>query len=138
METTYWYPQVSGGYRWNMLQRCVYQVGLEPINTGDANGQTYLTFSRALTTTEKANLDALMADNPTFPPSTGVGLIIKDIYENWASFKADTQLPNLQLFYSQSTSGGAVDQIYLWNPTALTTAQKNRVKTAYSNLFVTV
>jgi hypothetical protein len=125
-----------------MLQRCVNEVGIEPTNTGDEfNGNimvTFLEFTRDLTATEKTKLDTLMANNPTFPPTGGGGYIIKDIWENFAQFKLDAQIPTLQLYYTQSTTGGATDQVYLYNPTALTTAQKNRIKTAYTNLVITV
>jgi hypothetical protein len=135
---TYYYPQVQGGYRWNLLQRCLHEVGIEPMGISDVGEQTVIQFSRELTALEKTKLDTLMADNPTFPPSTGVGLIIKDIWENFEAFKADCQLPGLRIFYTAAQPGGAIDQIYLWHPTTLNTQQKNRVKTAYSNLFITV
>ena len=137
--STYYYPQVStDGYRWNMLQRCLYEVGLEPIGSGDVGTQTYLEFSRDLTAAEKTKLDTLMSDNPTFPPSGGGGFIIKDIYENFTQFKVDAKLPNLQLYYTQSQAGGAVNQVHLWNPVVLTNANKNNINQAYLALKVTV
>jgi hypothetical protein len=134
---TYYYPIVTGGYRWNMLRRCLLQVGLEPIAIGDAGEQTYLTFSRELTQGEQSNLDTLMADNPTFPPSTGVRVLIRDLWEEWDQFKVACGLPNLQIFYHESTTGsGKVDRIQLWHPTPLTQAQKDTVRNTYRNLWI--
>jgi hypothetical protein len=134
---TYSYTQVSGGYRWNMMRRCLLEVGIEPISIADSDGQTHLTFSRELTTEEVANLTTLMADNPTFPPSTGVRVLIRDLWEEWDAFKVACGLPDLQIFYHESTTGsGKVDRIQLWHPTPLSTAQKNAVQTAYRNLWI--
>lgn len=134
---TYYYPKVQGGYRWNMLKRCLWEVGIEPIATSDIGEQTVLTFSRELTVAEKTALDTLMADNPTLPPSTGVRVTIRDLWEDFEGFKVACGLPNLKIFFVENVSGsGAVDRIQLWHPTPLTNTEKNRVKTAYNNLWI--
>lgn len=136
--SAYYYPLVVGGYRWNILQRCTSEVGVTPNDISDLGDQTVMGFARDLTTVEKTKLDTLMADQPSFPPKGGGGFIIKDIWENFAKFKTDANLPNLQLYYSQSTGTGTVDQVYLWNPAPLTNSNKNNIKTAFNNLIVTV
>jgi hypothetical protein len=133
----YYYPKVSGGYRWNMLKRCLWEVGIEPIGSGDIGEQTCLTFDRELTTTEKTKLDNLMADNPTFPPSSGVTVVIRDLWEEFEGFKTACGLPDLRIFFVEATTGsGIVNRIKLWHPTPLTATQKTNVKTAYQNLWI--
>lgn len=138
---TYTYPLVTGGYRWNMLKRCLYEVGLEPINSGDAGEQTYLTFERELTAAEKTALDTLMADNPTYPPTAGVSaqFLVDDIWEKFLQFRTACGLPNLKLYYTESVPGsGKIDSIVLQHPTPLTNTQKTSVRDAYRNLFKAV
>jgi hypothetical protein len=132
----YYYPLVVGGYRWNILMRCLHEVGIEPSGISDMNDQTVIQFSRALTTTEKAALDVLMNSNPSYPPTTGVGVTVIDIWEDFDGFKAACNLPNLKLYYTESVVGsGKIDRLYLWHPTSLTNGQRNALKTAYTNLF---
>jgi hypothetical protein len=134
----YQYQQVQGGYRWNMLQRCLNEVGVEPIGSGDiqidGNMVTYLEFSRDLTDTEKTALDTLMASNPTLPPTGTARVKIKDIYERLPDFIAASGL-NIKLYYSESTLGsGKVDTIELHTASPLTSTQKNKIQTAFAGL----
>lgn len=133
----YEYPKVTGGYRWVLLQRCYYDVGMEPVNVCDIGDKTMVSFSRELTTTEKAALDTLMADNPQHPPSGGVSVQIRDLWEERVGFIAATGLPNLRIFYKEAVAGsGVVNRIVLWHPTPLTTTQKTAVRDAYRNLWI--
>lgn len=136
--TTYPYPKVSSGYRWNLLKRCLNEVGLEPTCVSDVNEETWLEFSRSLTTIEKTALDTLMAGDPQNPPTTGVKIVIKDIWEDgFEKFITAAALPNLRLYYSESIPGsGKIDRITLWHPTALTNTEKNRIKTAFTSLYI--
>jgi hypothetical protein len=134
---TYYYPIVTTGYRWNLLKRCFYEVGMEPTVVCDIGEQTALTFARELSEAEKGKLDTLMADNPQLPPTKGVAVqfTIEDIWEKFTQFRVAAGLPNLKLYYAESVPGsGNVDTIVLQHPTALTNTQKNNVKTAYNNL----
>jgi hypothetical protein len=139
---TYYYPQVTGGYRWNMLQRIYNTIGLEPTGSGDVQQdgvwKTYLTFSRALTTQEKASVDAIMADNPTFPPTTtNTVYTLKDIWETRQEFS--TKLGNLQfrIYYSESVPGsGLLDRIELHFLKNLSAAERNKVADEHSKLLV--
>lgn len=133
---TYKYPKVSGGYRWNMLKRCLYEVGIEPVNTSDIGEETWLQFSRELTASEQAALNTLMTSNPTYPPGNDVTIVkIQDIWEKFEAFKSACGLPNLKLYYSESIPGsGNIDTIEIHNPTPLSNSQKNILKGAYSAL----
>lgn len=134
----YQYPQVQGGYRWNLLQRILNTIGIEPISVSDAQVDgvfyTFLAFSRELTAQEKVQVDAIMADNPTFPPSGTVRVKIKDLWEKLADFRASSGL-NVKLYFSESVPGsGVIDTLELHTDSPLTTQQKNKVQTAYNNL----
>jgi hypothetical protein len=141
--TEYTYPKVTSGYRWNLLKRCLWEVGIEPTCIGDRDIITYLQFDRDLTTTEKTTLDTIMSGDPQNPPTTGIRLSIKDLWggtnggEDFEAFKVACNLPNLRMFYIESTPGsGVVDRICLWHPTALTNTQKNAIKTQFANLYI--
>jgi len=132
---TYWYPQVSGGYRWNMLQRIYLAIGIEPTSSGDTGGQTFLTFSRELSVAEKASVDAIMSNNPTFPPvTTNTVFLVKDLWE----FKADLEAAmglNYDMYYYESVPGsGRIDMISLQFRSVLTTQQKNKVINEYQKI----
>lgn len=131
----YKYPQVSGGYRWNMMQRIEETVGLRPNMTGDVEGSTIVAFSRELTAPEKTLLDALMADNPTNPPSTaGTKFVIRDIWSQKAAFETAIGFP-YRVYYSESVPGsGNVDQIEIHFDSTLTTQQRNKVIAEYGKL----
>lgn len=138
----YFYPQVTTGYRWNLLRRCQIALGLIPI-IGDSEGQTFLEFEFELSPAQKLILDNVMATNPQNPPPFGVQLRIRDLYgdvvngANFITFKAAVGLPDLNIFYVESIpNSGFFDQIALWNPTPITTEQENAIKQAYFNLFI--
>jgi hypothetical protein len=133
----YRYPQVQGGYRWNMLQRIEASLGFEPVATSDvqfdAVWQTCLTFDRALTDEEKAALDAVMADNPTFPPSSPTRFVVRDLFDQRDAIGAAIGCP-YRVYYSQSTPDGPVDQVELHFSAVLTDAEKARVIEEYAKL----
>jgi hypothetical protein len=137
---TYFYPQVVGGYRWNMLQRCLNEVGIEPIDSGDTSGQTYLAFSRELTLTEKIALDLLMLSNPTFPPAnTGKTTYeIKDIWETRQQFSVAVGggvALEFFIYYTESVPGsGSFDRIQLHFKKALSASERNKVADEQSKL----
>lgn len=131
----YKYTQVSGGYRWNMVQRIFQVVGIKPTMTGDVEGFTVVNFDRELTPQEKLLLDNLMLDNPTHPPSIpGSKFIIRDIWSQKAAFETAVGLP-YRVYYSESIPGsGNVDQIEIHFDTNLTTTQRNKVISEYGKL----
>ena len=131
---TYYYPKVQGGYRWNLIKRCLHKVGIEPVNTSDIEDQTCIEFDRDLSDEEKTNLDALMLDNPTKPPASTCRVKIQDIWEKLAQFNANTGL-NIKIYYSESNPGsGVIDTIELHTDTPLTLAQKTKITNGYGNL----
>lgn len=131
----YDYQQVSGGYRWNMLQRIFNEVGIEPIGSGDVDDRTVLTFSRPLTDTEKQKLDTLMASNPTFPPSTGGTIfVVRDVW-NQKTLIEDAMGATYKLYYSESVIGsGDIDQVELHFDQVLTSTQCDKVISEYGKL----
>jgi hypothetical protein len=135
----YKYPQVTGGYRWNMVQRILNEVGLKPTMTGDVpegdTMKTVVSFNRALTENEKAVLDTVMASNPTLPPAnSGTVLKIKDIWNKLNDFKTATG-QEFKLYYSESVLGsGNVDQIELHASKTFTTQERNKVLAEYAKL----
>lgn len=138
MTKDYYYPQVTGGFRWNMLQRIKNTIGKEPISTNDVfiTGlyNTVITFDKELTLSEKILVDSVMSDNPTFPPTNyAIRFKIEDIWERLETFKTNTGIP-WSLYYSSSTVTGIIDTIEIQSPINLTNSQKNSVKLAYANL----
>jgi hypothetical protein len=135
----YSYPQVQAGYRFNMTERITQEVGIAPIGTCDESAgdtmMTTITFADPLTDDQKAKLDALMADNPTFPPTTsGTVFKIWDIYERLADFNAQCGT-ELRIYYSESVPGsGVIDQIELHAPTTLSDSEKARVLSAWAGI----
>jgi hypothetical protein len=134
----YDYPQVAGGYRWNMLQRIKNAVGIEPTSSGDhsVDGVWYtrLEFSRNLMQAEKALLDTVMASNPTYPPIGTAKFKIADLWEKLAQFNASAGT-NFQLYYNESVPGsGVIDQLELHSSGSLTITQKNKAKTSFAGL----
>lgn len=131
----YKYPQVSGGYRWNMVQRIERSVGIKPTMTGDTGGFTVVNFSRELTAPEKALLDTLMADNPTLPPTpAGSRFVIRDVWNDKGAIQTAMGFP-YKVFYSESVAGsGNIDQIELHFDQTLTTTQRNKILTEYAKL----
>ena len=136
----YSYTQVSGGYRWNMSQRILNEVGIKPTMTGDTpNGEggmkTVIEFNRELTANEKSILDVVMASNPTQPPvASGTVLKIKDIWNRLNDFKLATGL-DFKLYYSESVpNSGIIDTIELHAAKTLTTQERNKTLSEYSKL----
>lgn len=138
----YFYPQVQGGYRWNMLQRIINTIGIEPINSGDMemNGSmvTFIEFSAPLTEANKTLLDGIMATNPTFPPPTTNSVYqIKDIWETRQEFS--TKVGNLpfKIYYNESVPGsGNIDRIEMHFAKTLGSAEKNKVVDEFSKLMI--
>ena len=133
----YKYPQIdrTQGYAWNALERIEQEVGLRPTAIGDSSGATFVTFSRELTAPEKILLDALMASNPTVPPtSANTKFVIRDVWTQKSFIETAMGLP-YKVFYSQSTPGsGIVDQIEIQFNKVLTTQERNKVISEYSKL----
>lgn len=136
----YSYTQVSGGYRWNMVQRILNEVGIKPTMTGDTPDgsggmKTVVVFDRELTQNEKEILDVVMADNPTNPPTAaGTVLKIKDIWNRLNDFKLATG-QDFKLYYSESVPGsGNIDQIELHATKTLSTQERNKVVSEYAKL----
>jgi hypothetical protein len=131
------YPQIdrSKGYAWNMLQRILNTIGIEPIASGDVAGQTYLEFSRDLTEAEKAQVNSIMATNPTLPPvPVGSVFTIRDVWNQKDTIASAMGFP-YKVYYSESIPGsGNVDQIELHFPSTLTTTQKNKIISEYGKL----
>lgn len=132
----YIYPKVNGGYRWNLLQRVFNTIGLEPTNLSDVGDTTVLSFSRELTVAEKLLVDGIMADNPTFPPTTiNTVYNLKDIWETRQEFA--TKLGNLpfKIYYNESVPGSNVfDRIELHFDKVLGAAERNKVTDEQSKL----
>src|SRR3990167_3655454 len=133
----YKYPQIDRtvGYAWNAMQRVQEVVGLRPTVMGDTSGFTYVTFSRELTAPEKILLDALMADNPTLPPTnTNTKFVIRDVWTQKSFIETAMGLP-YKVFYSQSVPGsGIVDQIEIQFGKVLTTHERNKIISEYAKL----
>ena len=136
----YNYTQVSNnGYRWNMSQRIFNEMGIKPTMTGDtpdgSDGmKTIVEFSRELTPQEKSTLDAIMATDPTIPPTATCRVKIGDMWNKLAQFNASSGA-NFKLYYSQSVPGsGNVDTLELHTDAPLTNQQKTKVQDAYKNL----
>jgi hypothetical protein len=135
----YEYAGVTGsGFRWNMLQRIEYEVGVVPESCWDSGGdvglRTYVQFTAALTVPQKAALDLLMAGTPMQPPiPAGTRFKVKDLWER--RLELQTALGRtIRIFYSESTPGsGVFDEIELHiDGTALTNAQKNTLKNTFT------
>jgi hypothetical protein len=135
METTYIFPQVNGGYRWNMFQRIYYAIGLRQTASWDANGKTYLVFERALTESEETLLNDIMNNDPTNPPATtNTEFKVKDLYEFQTDLMNSMGL-SFKMFFSESISGsGRIDMINLQFDKVLTSQEKNKVINMYQSL----
>lgn len=136
---TYTYNHIVGGYRWNILQRIIVTIGIEPLGIGDTmvgeSMKTFVQFSTALSPANKSTLDTIMADNPQYPPSTSntIGLIT-DIWNERAAFQTAIGL-TYTIYYDESVRGsGNVNQIKLHFNKSLTNTEKNKVKSEYAKL----
>lgn len=120
-----------------MLQRIAHAVGLEPVGTSDCQSgdewETCLTFERELTDEERAALDSVMADNPTFPPPSPTRFVVRDVWNQREAIAEAIGVP-YRIFYSQSVPDGEVDQVELHFERALSDAEKQSVCNAYSRL----
>lgn len=118
-----------------MLQRVRYAIGRFPNSSCDVRDNTVLTFVPPLSVGEEALVAAIMADDPTHPPTpVGTVLYVTDIYERLAEFSAATGV-TWQIFFDESTPGsGFVDRIVLQADSILPTSVKNKVKTEFSKL----
>jgi hypothetical protein len=133
---TYYYPSVgSSGYRWNVLQRVYNTAGIEPLSLGDVGEQTYLEFSRELTEAEKAAVDAVMADNPTYPPaSANTVFTLMDVWNRRAAIAEALGL-DYDLYYNESVQGsGDVDLIEIHFKKQLSEAEIQMVYDNYPRL----
>lgn len=137
----YPYPQVTTGYRWNILERIKNEVGIIPTNLSDVSisdvWHTVVETDGELTAEEKTKLDTLMANNPGFPPTEAVNTVynVKDIWETRLEFS--TVLGNLPFFiyYNESVPGsGVFDRIQLHFRKGLGQAEKNKVKDEFAKL----
>ena len=135
----YKYTQIDRtvGYAWNAMERIEQTLGIRPTMIGDTGEFTVVNFSRELTESEKALLDALMAENPTLPPTpVGTRFVIRDIWSQKSFIETQMGFP-YKVFYSQSTPGsGVVDQIEIHFDQSLTTQQRNKILTEYAKLIV--
>ena len=109
----YYYSQVTGGYRWNMLQRISEVVGVVPTSSSDVavgeGMQTVIECATDLTALLKAQLDTLMASNPTQPPlAIGTVFKIKDIWENRDGLKASVGGLTFRIYFSESVLGSII------------------------------
>jgi len=133
----YKYPQIDRtvGYAWNAMERIEQTVGLRPQMVGDTGGFTVVQFSRELTPAEKTLLDALMASNPTLPPTPiGTRFVVRDVWTQKSFIETQMGFP-YKVYYSQSTPGsGVVDQIEMHFDQTLTTQQRNKIISTYANL----
>jgi hypothetical protein len=133
---TYYYPSVgSSGYRWNVLQRIANAIGLEPVALGDVGEQTYLEFPRGLTEEEKNAVDAVMADNPTYPPQTANTVFtLMDVWNRRQQI-ADALGLEYDLYYTESMEGsGDIDLIEIHFKKQLSEAEIQMVYDNYPRL----
>jgi hypothetical protein len=139
VSVTYDYPSaVAGGFRWNMIQRIEFEVGVVPESCWDSGGdvglRTFVQFTAALTVPQKAVLDLLMAGTPAQPPiPTGTRFKVKDLWERRAELSVALGR-TIRIYYSESTPGsGVFDEIELHiSGAALTNAQKNTLRNTFA------
>jgi hypothetical protein len=140
---SYDYPQVrresEGGYTFNMITRIIKDVGIEPFNTSDVQfggvWRTVIDFTVALTAPQKAALDALMANDPCFPPTpTGTRYVSLDLYENRALLRTKFN-KTFWIWWQESVPGsGSFDRVLIYFDDVLTTGNRNTVASEYSKL----
>lgn len=128
----YSYPKISGGYRYNLLKRCLHEVGIEPIGCGDVGEETVLQFDRGLTTSEQFCLDVLMRHNPTFPPASKTVFKIVDIGEKLDWFNKQTGIE----FTLYCTGDGVIDILELHTSEVLTQSEIEHVIQVFSQMIV--
>ena len=137
----YHYSQITSGYRWNCLQRILNTIGLEPTGLGDVQidgvWYTVLTFSRALITAEKSQVDAIMADNPSYPPKTAHTVYrLKEIWETRGEFSTKLGTMPFHIYYDESVRGsGVFDRIELHFQKTLGASEENKLRDEYNLMF---
>jgi hypothetical protein len=132
----YNYPKVTNGYRWNLLKRCLYEIGIEPECVGDMGDQTFLTFSRELDDRELHTLDGIMSNDPQNQNPLWDSVIIKDLEAVIEEVREETGIL-LMPFYTESEKGsGVYNLISLCSKETFTDKQKETIRNAYHNLFV--
>jgi len=131
----YFYEQVKGGYRWNMLQRILNTIGIEPIGSGDVGGKTYLEFEKELTKEQKIVVDEIMADNPTYPPKPkGSVYIVRDLWNDRDAIGQEMGCP-YEVYYSESELGsGNINQVELHFLKEINPTEDTKISVEYSNL----
>lgn len=140
-EYHYYYTYIGhGGYRFNVIQRCISEVGITPLWVGDLGYNdslaTVVAFASQLSAGQISLLDTLMTSNPQYPPSPGTNTryIIKDIYEFFEQFKIDVGV-DLKIYYSETVPGsGKIDRIEIIANKTMTAQEKNRLRNSYSGL----
>ena len=137
----YYYPQVQGGYRWNLLAKCYYAIGRWPKNSGDIQisgaNQTYLEFDPPLSEAEKTKIDAIMANPNTAalpsPNTNKTTFVVKDIWSYFQELLA--LIPGAELYFDKSAPDKPDFDIIAVNlPKSLALAEKDAVKNWYAGL----
>lgn len=132
----YSYPKVQNGYRWNLLKRCLYEIGIEPTCIGDMGDTTFLQFGRELLPNEKKILDSIMNNDPQNPNPSWDMVVVKDLEAVIEEVRKETGLM-LMPFYIESEKGsGIYNRIAFCYQDKLTQEQRTIIKKAYHNLFV--
>jgi len=130
---TYRFEQVSGGFRYNLLKRCLHEVGIEPIGCHDEGEETVVIFDRELTEYENKKLQFLMKDNPTFPPKRSNHIFrIVDIGE-WIDYFNKATGIEFHLYCNHLED---IDVLELHTNDHLTWGQVQNVRTQYSKLML--
>lgn len=124
----YSYPKIMTGYRWNFLQRCKYELGIDKVGIGDmGEEETVISFDEELTDEQKAILDNIMDNDPQNPNPEWDSVEIVDL-----EYAAKDM--GLMIFYVESVKGsGVYDRIKLCSKT---TIDRNKAKEEFSNLFL--
>lgn len=135
MSYQYFFPQVTTGYRWNLLKRCLYEMGVEPLSICDMNDQTVLEFHDELDAFQKDALEEIMKTDPQNANPEWDFVELLDIEAVIDMFREQTGI-FVMPFYAESEKGsGVFDRIRLCVKGKLTDAQKLMLYTAYCNLF---
>jgi len=142
----YIYPQITGGYRFNLMERCRTELLIAPESIADTtfNGQikTVIQFTGELSDILLSGLNALISGSggaPQYPPfSSGKTVFyVKDLYATFPSFIAAAGISGLRLFYSESVFGsGNIDRLEIHADDALSAQQRNKIKAAYGDLII--
>lgn len=136
----YSYPKISGGYRFNFIERCKAEIGISPTAIYDISREgkhtTVIEFHDQLSELQLNSLNSLINNNPQQPPSSQnkTIFVVKDLYEIFDEFKRDFGL-NLSIYYSESVkNSGMIDRIEIHCDRILTQPEKNKLRNLYSSL----